>query len=91
MNEKTPTFENIRLNKKEFYKSKQPTNLDFVNLDQIVASDKLKHNDDGFKNFIGYKEGKIIKPLCIMLPQMTEYIKYFENGGKNHNQRCCCC
>ena len=90
MNEKTPTFENIRLNKKEFYKSKQPINLDFENLDQIVASDKLKHNDDGFKNFIGYKEGKIIKPLCIMLPQMTEYIKYFENGGKNHNQRCCC-
>ena len=49
MNEKTLTFENIRLNKKEFYKSKQPINLDFINLDQIVTSDKLKHNDDGFK------------------------------------------
>ena len=33
--------------------------------------------------FIGYKEGKIVKPLCIILPQMTGYIKYFENGGKN--------
>ena len=46
-------------------------------------SDKFKHNDDGFKYFIGYKEGEIIKPLCIILPQMTGYIKYFENGGKN--------
>ena len=27
-------------------------------------------------NFIGYKEGEIVKPLCIILPQMTGYIKY---------------
>ena len=46
-------------------------------------SDKLKHSDDGFKYFIGYKEGEIVKPLCIILPQMSGYIKYFENGGKN--------
>ena len=46
-------------------------------------SDKFKHSDDGFKYFIGYKEGKIVKSLCIILPQMTGYIKYFKNGGKN--------
>ena len=46
-------------------------------------SDKFKHNDDGFKYFIGYKEGEIVKRLCIILPQMTEYMKYFENGRKN--------
>ena len=33
-----------------------------------------------FKYFIGYKEGKIVKPLCIILPQTSEY---FDNGGKN--------
>ena len=54
-----------------------------VNVDQIVLSDKLKHNDDGFKYFIGYKEDDIVEPLCIILPQMSGYIKYFENGGKN--------
>ena len=36
-----------------------------------------------FKYFLGYKEGEIGKPLCIILPQMSGYIKYFENGGKN--------
>ena len=83
MSEKTLKFDNIRVNKKEFHKSKQPINLDLVNVDQIVVSDKFKHSDDGFKYFIGYKEGEIVKPLCIILPQMSGYIKYFENRGKN--------
>ena len=83
MSEKTLKFDNIRVTKKEFYKSKQPVNLDLINADQIVVSDKFKYSDDGFKYFIGYKEGEIVKPLCIILPQMTGDIKYFENGGKN--------
>ena len=83
MSEKTLKFDNIRVNKKEFHKSKQPIDLDLINVDQIVVSDKFKHSDDSFKYFIGYKEGEIVKPLCIILPQMTGYIKYFENGGKN--------
>ena len=83
MSEKTLKFDNIRVNKKEFRKSKQPTDSDLVNVDQIVVSDKFKHSDDGFKYFIGYKEGEIVKPLCIILPQISGYIKYFENGGKN--------
>ena len=83
MSEKTLKFDNIRVNKKEFHKSKQSIDLDLINVDEIVVSDKFKCNDDGFKYFIGYKEGEIVKPLCIILPQMTGYIKYFENGGKN--------
>ena len=54
-----------------------------VNIVQLVASDKFKHSDEGFKYFIGYQEGEIVKPLCIILPQMNGYIKYFENGGEN--------
>ena len=54
-----------------------------VNVDQIVVSDKFKHNNQGFKYFIGYLEDGIVKPLCIILPQMRGYIKYFENGSKN--------
>ena len=83
MSEKTLKFNNIRLNKKEFHKSKQPIDLSLVTVDQIVVSDKFKHNDDSFKYFIGCQEGEIVKPLCIVLPQMMAYIKYLENGGKN--------
>ena len=41
-----------------------------VSVDQIVISDIFKHSE-------------IVKPLCIILPQMSGYIKYFENGGKS--------
>ena len=83
MSEKTLKFNNIRLNKKEFHKSKEPINLMSVKVDQIVVSDKFKHNNEGFKYFIGYLKGETPKPLCIILPQMGGYIKYFENGSKN--------
>ena len=48
-----------------------------VNVDQIVVSDKFKHSDEGYKYFNGYQEDEIVKPLCIILPQMSAYIKYF--------------
>ena len=44
MSEKALKFNNIRVNKKEFYKSKQLIDLMSVNMDQIVVSDKFKHN-----------------------------------------------
>ena len=83
MSEKTLKFNNIRLNKKEFHKSKEPIDLMSVIVDQIVVSDKFKHNNEGFKYFIGYQESGIVKPLCIILSQMSGHIKYFKNGVKN--------
>ena len=82
MSEKTLRFNIFRLNKKEFHNSKKPIDLLSVNVDQIVVFDKFKHSNEGFKYFIGYQDGEIVKPLCIILPQVSGYIKYFENGGK---------
>ena len=41
MNNKTLKFNNIKLNKKEFHKSKKPIDLFSVDLDQIVVSDRF--------------------------------------------------
>ena len=82
MFEKTLKFNNIRLNEKEFHTSKEPIDLTSVNVDQIVVSDKFKHNNEGFKYFIGYQGDEIIKPFCTILPQMSGHIKHFENEGK---------
>ena len=41
MSEKTITFDNIRVNKKNFRKFKQPINLDLINVDQIVILKNL--------------------------------------------------
>ena len=55
-----------------------------LDLDQIVVSYKFTHNNEVFKYFIRYLKGEIvIKPLCIILPQMSGYKKYFENGSEN--------
>ena len=77
MNEKALKFKNIRINKKEFHKSKQAIDSDSVAVDKIVVSDKFRHSEDGYKYFIGYEEDEIVRPLCIILPQMSGRIKYF--------------
>ena len=38
--------------------------------------------DDGVKYFIRYKNGENVKPLYIVLPQLSGLIKYFENNKK---------
>ena len=43
MSEKALKFNNIRLNKKEFRKCKEPIDLMSVMVDQIVVSNKSKH------------------------------------------------
>ena len=83
MSEKTLKFNNIRLNKKECHESKEPIDLLSVKVDRIVISEKFKHNYVVFKYFIAYLKGRIVKPLCIIVPQISGYIKYFENGNKN--------
>ena len=83
MGEKTLKFNNIKVNKKEFHESKQAIELDLVDTDKIVVSDKFRHSEESFKYFIGYQENEIVKSLCIILPQMNGYIKYFDNDGKN--------
>ena len=49
MSEKILKVDNIRVNKKEFHKSKQPIELNLVNTYQIVVSGKFKDNDNDFK------------------------------------------
>ena len=83
MGEKTLKFNNIKVNKTEFHRSKKAIDLDLVDTGKIVVSDRFKHSEESFKYFIGYQEDEIVKPLCIILPQMKGYIKYFNNGGKN--------
>ena len=83
MIEQTLKFGDIVVNKNEFHASKQVIALNLVNTSKTVVSDKFEHSDDGFKYFIGYlHDDDVIKPLCIVLPQMSGYIKHFENGGK---------
>ena len=57
--------------------------LDSVDLSKIVVSSKWKINDTTYKYLCGYLNNDVIQPLCVILPQMRGYIKYFDDGGKN--------
>ena len=57
--------------------------LDSVDLSKIVFSSRWKLNDETYKHFCGYLINNVVKPICVILPQMNGYIKYFEDGGKN--------
>ena len=49
MSEKPLKSDNIKVNKKRFQKLKELIDLFSVNVDQIVVSDKFKHNNEGLR------------------------------------------
>ena len=72
MSEETLKFGDTLVNKKDCHISKQAIALNLVNTKKIVVSGKFKYSDDGFKYFIGYLHNDdVIRPLCIILPQMS--------------------
>ena len=51
----------------------------------MLSRKDLYGNKGAFKYFIGYISNAGIIPLCIRLPQMNVYAKYFDNGSKCMN------
>ena len=81
---KTLVFNDVEVNKKDFNDAKKAIPLNLVDVNNIVISNIVKSNNDITKYFIGYfHNDDAIKPLCVILPQMSGYIKYFENGSKD--------
>ena len=60
MSAKTLKFDNLRVNKKEFHRSKQAINLDLINVNQIVVSDKFKHSNGEFKYLLVTKKVRLL-------------------------------
>ena len=67
-------FGDKELDKKKFYSSKEAILLDSVDLSQIVVSIRWKLNDETYKYFCGYLNNDVIKPLCVILPQMKDIL-----------------
>ena len=76
-------FGDAAMDKKEFYSSKHILSLKDVQLDKIVASNKWRINETTCNYYVGYCKDGLIRPLCVIMPQMNGYIKYFSDGGKN--------
>ena len=78
---------NINLNDKKikkstFYKNKTINNIEDIDVNNILVSKKEAYgNKNSFKYFIGYNNNDIIRPLCIGLPQMTGYVRKFDENA----------
>ena len=60
MGEKTLKFNNTKINKKEFHKSNQATDLDSVDTNKIVVSDKLRIVKKVLNNSLAIKKMKLL-------------------------------
>ena len=71
----------FKIEKKEFHKSKKPIDLNLIDTNKIVISDRFEL-DEGDKYYIGYRDGEFVRHLCIILPQMNGFIKCFDGNKK---------
>ena len=84
MSEQTLKFDENVVNKKDFHASKEAATLDSVESSKILVSGKFKQSENGSKFFIGYlHDDDVIRTLGIIVPQISGYIKFFDNGRKN--------
>ena len=82
MSGKNINFNDKKIKKSIFYKSKAINNIEDINVNNILVSKKEPYgNKNSFKYFIGYNDNDIIRPICIRLPQMTGYARKFDENA----------
>ena len=65
-------FENKKIYKGNFYKNKNLSKIDDIDVNKILISKKETYSrKSSFKYFIGYYDDDVIKPLCIKLSNKT--------------------
>ena len=78
---KSIIFNDKNINKNNVHKNKKLFKIDDIDINEISVSKKeLYGQKSSFKYFIGYKYNDVIRPLCIKLPQMIGYAKYFDSS-----------
>ena len=70
-------FEDIEIQKQKFHQQKKAISIKNTGNNKIVVFN-VSFSIKGFKYFIGSKDSKKTKPLCIFLPKMSAYRKDFD-------------
>ena len=81
MSGKSINFDDKKINKSNFYKNKKFFNLNDIDVNKILLSKKESYGaKNSPKYFIGFNDDDVIRPLCIILPQMIGYVKHFDSN-----------
>ena len=64
-----------------FIKTKKIFSLNDIDVNKILVSKKESYRTkNSSKYFIQYNDGDVIRPLCIILPQMIGYVKHSDSN-----------
>ena len=81
MSEKSIKFEDKKINKSSFYKSKKLFKINGIHVDKTLISKKGSYGrNKTYKYHIVYNYNDEIKPVFIRLPQMIEYLRCFDSS-----------
>ena len=74
--------------KEKFYAAKKPINIWDVNVENIVISKLVKESTNS-KYLIRIEFDKAIRPLVLIMPKMSGYVKIFKvkEGDKDKNNK----
>ena len=76
------TFGIIEIEKNKFYRYKTPILLGDVNIEKVLVSNKSLFGKKHYKYFIGHLYDNKVKPLHIMLPKTSAYVKSYDGQTK---------
>ena len=73
----------LKLKKNKFYHHKTPILLKDVDIEKVLVFNKISFGEKSYKYFIGYLyNGNKVKPLNIMLPKTSAYVKSYDGQTK---------
>ena len=64
-------FDDTKIKQCKFHQNKSTILINDIDINKIVVSDKLLFSKQHFKYFIGYKDAKIIRPLCMFFSKVN--------------------
>ena len=80
-NEWKDNFFDKKVNKSSFYKNTKLFSLHDIDVNKILVSKKESYSTkNSLKYFIGYNDCDVVRPLCILLPQIIGYVKHFDSN-----------
>ena len=72
-------FDDKKIKRSEFYKNKNVTRIDDIDVNKILVSKKEPYGtENSFKYFVEYNDNDVIRPLRVRLPQITGYARRFD-------------
>ena len=80
MGGKVIDFGDKKINKKDFYNNQKQFKIKDIHINKTLISQPESYGKKNAKKYIiGYSKD-VIRPIRIFLPQMTGYVKYFDDN-----------